>query len=178
MDGGGAMAQIGAAAVCVVIAGVVAVGYIKGLPVFDLFIEGAAQGLKTAVKLLPTLVGLIAAISMLRASGVLELLTGALRPLTEWIGLDPEIVPLALLRPFSGSGSVSYVTSLYSRFGADSETARLAAILASSTETTFYAAAVYFGGRGLRSTRYTIPAALCGDCMAVVLSVVSIRLFG
>ena len=107
------MAQIGAAAVCAVIAGIVAVGYIKGLPVFDLFIEGAAQGLKTAVKLLPTLIGLIAAISMLRASGVLELLTGALRPLTEWIGLDPEIVPLALLRPFSGSGSVSYVTSLY-----------------------------------------------------------------
>ena len=162
--GGAAVAQIGAAAVCAVIAGIVAVGYIKGLPVFDLFIEGAAQGLKTAVKLLPTLVGLIAAISMLRASGVLELLAGALRPLTEWIGLDPEIVPLALLRPFSGSGSVSYVTALYGRFGADSETARLAA--------------VYFGGRGLRSTRYTIPAALCGDCMAVVLSIISIRLFG
>ena len=82
------------------------------------------------------------------------------------------------MRPFSGSGSVSYVTALYGRFGADSETARLAAILASSTETTFYAAAVYFGGRGLRSTRYTIPAALCGDCMAVVLSIISIRLFG
>ena len=91
---------------------------------------------------------------------------------------SPSLATRTLLRPFSGSGSVSYVTSLYSRFGADSETARLAAILASSTETTFYAAAVYFGGRGLRSTRYTIPAALCGDCMAVVLSVVSIRLFG
>ena len=162
------MAQIGAAAVCVVIAGIVAVGYIKGLPVFDLFIEGAAQGLKTAVKLLPTLVGLIAAISMLRASGVLELLTGALRPLTEWIGLDPEIVPLAILfwdadDEFPASMNLQWDEHIldFMRY-----------------ETTFYAAAVYFGGRGLRSTRYTIPAALCGDCMAVVLSVVSIRLFG
>ena len=172
------MARIGGAAVCAVIALIVAVGYIQGLPVFDLFIEGAARGLQTALKLLPTLVGLIAAISMLRASGVLELFTGALQSLTELLGIDPEIVPLALLRPFSGSGSVSYVTELYTRYGADSGTARLAAILASSTETTFYAAAVYFGGRGFRSTRYAIPAALCGDFMAVVLSVLSIRIFG
>ncbi len=122
--------------------------------------------------------GLIAAISMLRASGVLELLAGALRPLTEWIGLDPRSSRCPAAPVFRQRLRVSYVTALYGRFGADSETARLVAILASSTETTFYAAAVYFGGRGLRSTRYTIPAVLCGDCMAVVLSIISIRLFG
>lgn len=172
------MEQLGAAAVCAVMAAIVAVGYLKGLAVFDLFLEGAARGLKTAVRLLPTLVGLVAAISMLRASGVLEVVCGALQPLTQWIGLDSEIVPLALLRPFSGSGATSYVTELYSQYGADSPTARLAAILASSTETTFYAVAVYFGGRGFRSTRYAIPAALCGDCMTVVLSLIAVRLFG
>ncbi len=172
------MEQIGAAVVCAVMAVIVAAGYLKGLPVFDLFLEGAAQGVRTAVRLLPTLIGLIAAISMLRASGALELVCGALRPVTEWVGVNPEIVPLALLRPFSGSGATSYVTELYTQYGADSETARLAAILASSTETTFYAAAVYFGGRGFRTTRYAIPAALCGDCMAVVLSLVAVQLFG
>lgn len=172
------MEKVGAAAVCAVIVLIVAVGYIKGLPVFDLFVGGAREGVQTAVRLLPTLVGLIVAISMLRASGVLELFSGALRPLTDAVGVDPALVPLALLRPFSGSGSVSYVTELYAQYGADSETARLAAILASSTETTFYAAAVYFAGRGFCTTRYTIPAALCGDLASIVLSVLSIRLFG
>lgn len=172
------MQQIGAAAVCVVIAGIVLLGYIKGLPVFDLFLEGAAKGVQTAVKLLPTLVGLITAITMLRASGMLELLTDALAPLLNRLQVPAELVPLILLRPISGSGSISYVTELYAQYGADSAAARAAAILASSTETTFYAAAVYFGGRGFKNTRYTIPAALCGDFAAVVLTMLSIRLFG
>ena len=87
-------------------------------------------------------------------------------------------MPLILLRPLLGSGSVSYVTELYSAYGADSVISRLAAILSSSTETTFYAAAVYFSGRGYKTLRYTIPAALCGDLAAVLLTLLSVRLFG
>lgn len=172
------METVGAAAVCAVILLIVVIGFWRGLPVFELFTKGAAEGVQSLVRLLPTLIGLLVAIAMLRASGAPELLAGALRPLTEALGIDSEIVPLMLLRPFSGSGSVSYVTSLYTEFGADSEVARLAAILASSTETTFYAAAVYFGARGFRSLRYTIPAALCGDFAAIVLAVLSIKIFG
>ena len=156
------VAGIGAAAVCGVIALTVMCGYVKGLPVFELFTKGAAEGMHTAIKLLPTLLGLIVGISMLRASGFLELFSALLRP----------------VRPLSGSGSVSYVTELYSAYGADSVISRLAAILSSSTETTFYAAAVYFSGRGYKTLRYTIPAALCGDLAAVLLTLLSVRLFG
>ena len=172
------MAGIGAAAACGIIALTVVCGYVKGLPVFDLFTKGAAEGMRTAAKLLPTLLGLIVGISMLRASGVLELFSSALRPVTEALNIPAELVPLILLRPLSGSGSVSYVTELYGVYGADSAISRLAAILSSSTETTFYAAAVYFSGRGYKTLKYTVPAALCGDLAAVLLTLLSVRIFG
>ena len=172
------VAGIGAAAVCGVIALTVMCGYVKGLPVFELFTKGAAEGMHTAIKLLPTLLGLIVGISMLRASGFLELFSALLRPVTEVLTIPTELMPLILLRPLSGSGSVSYVTELYGAYGADSVISRLAAILSSSTETTFYAAAVYFSGRGYKTLRYTIPAALCGDLAAVLLTLLSVRLFG
>ena len=92
--------------------------------------------------------------------------------------MEPELVPLILLRPLSGSGAVSYVTELMAEHGANAEISRMAAILSSATETTFYAAAVYFGGRGYRSLCYTIPAALCGDAAAVLLTLISVRVFG
>ena len=172
------MGQVGAAAVCAIIALTAVIGFVKELPVFTLFCEGAGSGAETAFRLLPTLIGLITAITMLRASGVIELITHVLEPMFGQLGMDPEIVPLVLLRPLSGSGAVSYVTELMAEHGADADVSRMAAILSSSTETTFYAAAVYFGGRGYRSVCYTVPAALCGDLAAVVLSVLSIRLFG
>lgn len=172
------MEQIGAVTVCAMIALIVTLGFLRGLPVFDLFMQGAEKGLKTIVKLLPTLIGLITAISMFRASGLPEMLAEILKPVLSVFGIHPDLVPLILLRPVSGSGSLSYVTELYTRYGADSDIARTAAILASATETTFYAAAVYFGGRGFRSTRYAIPAALCGDCAAVILTMLAVHIFG
>ncbi len=172
------MGQVGAAAVCVIVALTVVIGFLKELPVFTLFCEGAKEGAQTAFRLLPTLIGLITAITMLRASGFIELLSESLESVIGWIGLEPELVPLILLRPLSGSGSVSYVTELMAEHGADAEVSRMAAILSSATETTFYAAAVYFGGRGYRSLGYTVPAALCGDMAAVVLTLLSVRIFG
>lgn len=172
------MGQVGAAVVCAIVAFTVVIAYIKEIPVFALFCEGAKSGAETAFRLLPTLIGLITAITMLRASGVTELLTACTEPVLGRLGIDPEIVPLIFLRPLSGSGAVSYVTELMAQHGAEAEVSRMAAILSSSTETTFYAAAVYFGGRGYRSVRYTVPAALCGDLAAVILSALSIRLFG
>ena len=172
------MGQIGAAVVCAVSAAVVLAGFLKGLPVFELFTQGAKEGLQTAVRLLPTLVGLIAAISMLRASGLLESLSAGLQPVLQRFGVDAELVPLILLRPFSGSGSTAYVTELFSQYGADAAVSKAAAVLSSSTETTFYAAAVYFGGRGYKSLRYTVPAGLCGDAAAVVLTLLSVSFFG
>ena len=172
------MGQVGAAAVCVMVALTVMIGFLKEQPIFTLFCEGAKDGAETAFRLLPTLIGLITAVTMLRASGLIELATAFIGPVVKCIGMDPELVPLILLRPLSGSGAMSYVTELMVEYGADAEVSRMAAVLSSATETTFYAAAVYLGGRGYRFVRYTIPAALCGDAAAVILTILSVRIFG
>ena len=172
------MGEIGAAAVCGITAAVILTGFVKGLPVFEIFIDGAKDGLQTALRLVPTLIGLVTAITMIRASGFLESAAAVLQPVLARLGADAELVPLILLRPLSGSGSTAYVTELFVQYGANAAVSKAAAILSSATETTFYAAAVYFGGRKYRSTKYTIPAALCGDAAAVVLTLLAVRFFG
>lgn len=170
------MAQVGAAAMPVIVGAIVLFGFVKGVDVFDTFLEGAKEGLATSARLLPTLIGLIVAVTLVRASGLLELVCSLARPLAEAVGISPEVLPLALLRPISGSGASAYTLSLMERFGPDSETGKIASVLASSTETTFYAVAVYFGARGYKRLRYTVPAALLGDATAVVLAVLTVKL--
>lgn len=172
------MEQVGAAALPVIIGAILVFGFCRGLNVFDAFLEGARQGIETSFRVLPTLVGLIVAVSMVRASGLLDMVCSLAEPLTRALGLSPEIVPLALLRPISGSGASAYTLSLLRQFGPDSETGRIASVLSSSTETTFYAVAVYFGACQYKKLRYTVPAALLGDCAALAFSVLTVRLFG
>lgn len=171
------MEQIGAAAMPVIAGVILLFGFIKNVDVFDTFLLGAREGIEATVKILPTLIGLIAAVSVVRASGLLEMLCTIARPLTDAVGVSPEIVPLAILRPISGSGSSAYTMSVLQKFGADSETGKIASVLSSSTETTFYAVAVYFGACGCKKLRYTVPAALMGDFTAVVMSVLTVKLF-
>ena len=161
------MEQIGAAALPVIIGVILLFGFFKGVDVFDAFVSGAKEGIHTTLGLLPTLIGLIVAVSMVRASGLLDALCALCEPLANAAGISTEVLPLALLRPLS----------LLEQFGPDSETGKIASVLASSTETTFYAVTVYFGAVGCKKLRHTIPAALAGDCMAVVLSVVTVKFF-
>lgn len=172
------MEQVAAAALPVIVGLILLAGYVKGLPLFDLFLSGAKEGLQTSLKLLPTLIGLIVAVTMLRASGLLELLCGLLSPAAEAIGVSPQLLPLALLRPVSGSGASAYTLDLLKQFGPDSETGRIASVLTSSTETTFYAVAVYLGACGYKRLRYTIPAALLGDATALMVSIFAVRFLG
>ncbi len=172
------MSQVGAAAMPAIIGAMVLFGFFRDVDVFDAFLLGAKEGARSALQILPTLVGLIVAVSMVRASGLLDLVCGIARPLTEALGLSPEIVPLAILRPISGSGASAYTLSLLRQFGPDSETGKIASVLSSSTETTFYAVAVYFGACGYKKLRHTIPAALLGDCAAVVFAVLTVKIFG
>ncbi len=172
------MGQIGAAAMPLIIGIIVLFGFLKNVEVFDTFLEGAKEGIHASFRVLPTLIGLIVAVSMVRASGLLELLCSLAEPLAEAAGISPEILPLALLRPVSGSGSSAYTLSLLQQFGPDSETGKIASVLASSTETTFYAIAVYFGACGYKKLRYTVPAALLGDCAALVFAVLTVKLIG
>lgn len=172
------MEQVGAAAMPVIIGIIVLFGFFKNVDVFDTFLTGAREGIQASFRILPTLIGLIVAVSMVRASGLLDLVCTLAEPLTRAVGVSPEITPLAVLRPISGSGSSAYTLSILRQFGPDSETGKIASVLASSTETTFYAVAVYFGACQYKKLRYTVPAALLGDCAAVVFAVLTVRLFG
>ena len=147
------------------------VGLIRGVKVYDVFIEGAREGFDVAVKIIPFLVGILAAIGMFRGSGAMDLVTAALRPLVTATGFPAELVPLAILRSLTGSGSLAFTTDLVKTAGPDSLLARMAATMYGSSETTFYVLAVYFGAVGIRKTRHAVPAALVGDIVAAAAAV-------
>lgn len=142
----------------------------KGENAYDQLLQGAAEGLKLLVGILPSLVVLLTAVYMLRASGAIDLLTGWMRPLFSLLGIPPETAPLVLIRPISGSAALAVGAELMASYGVDSPVGRTVAVMLGSTETTFYTISVYFGAAGIRKTRYTIPAALFADlvgfCMA------------
>ena len=151
-------------------------GLRRRVDVYDALITGAGSGLSVVVKILPSLVALLCAVSMLRASGAMELLTDLLSPVLTALGLPPEVTALMLIRPMSGSGALAVGSELMQQYGPDSYIGRTAAVMLGSTETTFYTIAVYFGAAGIRRTRYTIPAALTADLAGFVFSALSVRL--
>ena len=152
---------------------------IKKISVFDAFIVGAKQGFDTVLNILPYLIAMIVAIGMLRASGFFDLMGQLLAPLMKWIGMPTEVLPLALIRPFSGSASIGVMAELIHQYGGNSLIAKTAATMMGSTETTFYVIAVYFGSIGIRRTRHAIPAGLLADFAGIVASVMICRyLFG
>ena len=159
-----------------VLLAIVLTAFLRKVPVFDTFLAGAKEGLEASVSILPTLVGLIMAVSMLSASGALDLLSSLLTPAARFLGLPPQVIPLVLIKPFSGSGSTAVLAQIFKDNGPDSFPGRVASVLSGSTETTFYAIAVYYGAVGVRKTRHTLPAALLADLVACVLSPLCVRL--
>ena len=141
------------------------------------FSIGASQGLQTAVGLIPTLSLVMTAVGMLRASGALEAVTGLLAPAVSRLGIRQEVLPLMLLKPFSGSGSFALLEDIFTHYGADSFVGRVASVIAGSTETTFYTVAVYFGSIGVSRTRHTVPAAVAADITGFLLSGFFVRIF-
>ena len=130
---------------------------------YGLLLEGAADGLKLLITLIPTLILLLTSITMLRASGAIDWISQLLAPVFSLFGIPSETAILVLIRSFSGSAALAVGTELMNQYGVDSLIGRTAAIMLGSTETTFYAISVYFGAAGIRRTRYTIPAALIAD---------------
>ena len=143
--------------------------------VYEALSGGAYQGLTLLKTIAPSLIILLCAIGMLRASGALDLLSRLLRPVCSVIGLPSEVLPLMLIRPFSGSAALAVGAELMSRYGVDSQIGRTAAVMLGSTETTFYTIAVYFGSVGIVKTRYTIPASLCADAVMFLTSAAAVR---
>jgi len=150
---------------------VVVLGFVKKIKVYETFIDGAKEGFTVAVNIIPYLVAILVAIGMFRASGAMGYFVRLLTPLTNLIGMPAETLPVALLRPLSGSGSLGLVTELMNQHGPDSFIGRLASTMFGSTETTFYVIAVYFGSVGIRKTRHAIAAGLIGDLAGLLMAV-------
>ncbi len=151
-------------------------GY-KKVPVYEVFVEGAKEGFEVGVKIIPYLVAMLMAIAMFRASGMLDVLTWLASPVTNLIGMAPELLPMALMRPLSGSGSLGVMSELMTTFGPDSLIGFTASTMFGSTETTFYVLAVYFGSVGVRKTRYAAPAGLLADAAGLITAVMVCKLW-
>jgi spore maturation protein B len=158
-------------AIPVLLVAIPLVGLIRKVKVYDVFIEGAKEGFDVGVKIIPFLVGILVAIGMFRASGAMDLLLAGLRPLVTATRFPAELVPLAILRSLTGSGSLAFTTDLINTHGPDSLIGRMAATMYGSSETTFYVLAVYFGAVGVRRTRHAVAAALVGDLVAAIAAV-------
>ena len=157
--------------------GILGWGLLQGVDVFAAFRTGAAKGISAAGEILPSLVALVTAVSMLRASGALEVLRAALAPVAAQLGLPAELLPLALLRPVSGSGALALFEDVLTRFGPDSQIGRIASVMMGSTETTFYTIALYFGATQVQDTRHCLPAALLADLTGMCISAAAVALF-
>jgi len=137
----------------------------RKVPVYETFIDGAKDGFSTAVGIIPHLVGMLTAISMFRASGAMDALIGTVRPLFERFGIPGDVLPLGLLRPITGAGSLAYATDLIKEHGPDSMVARIASTIQGSTDTTLYVLTVYFGAVGIRKSRYALKVGLFSDAV-------------
>ena len=144
---------------------------------YELMLTGAADGLKLLMSLVPTLILLLTAVTMLRASGAVEYLSRFLAPVFQFFGIPPETAILVLIRPISGSAALAVSTDLMVHYGVDSQIGKTVAVMLGSTETTFYTISVYFGAAGIKRTRYTIPAALIADLTGFVMAALTVRLF-
>lgn len=154
----------------------VTAGLVKRVGVYDCFTEGAKEGAESMLGIIAPLVGLMVAINMFRESGALDLIARLLSPVLNLVGIPIDVLPLALLRPISGSASLAIVTDIFRESGPDSLAGKIASVMMGSTETTFYTIAVYFGAVGIKNTRHTLPSALSADLTGILLSAIVARL--
>lgn len=154
-------------------------GLIKRQPVYELFVEGAAEGVSMALQILPYLMAMLVAAAVFRASGAFAALAQAIEPVTDFFGVPPQVLPLALMRPLSGSGALALASDIIRESGPDSFTGLLASVMQGSTDTTFYILAVYFGSVGVKKYRYALTVGLSADMVSFIASYIVCRaLFG
>ncbi len=154
------------------IGGIPLYGFFRKVKVYESFVVGAKEGFEIGVRIIPYLVAIIVAVGMFRAAGGMDLLGNLLNPILHKLGFPIELLPLAIMRPFSGSGSTAILADLAHTFGGNSFITHAAATMMGSTETTFYVIAVYFGAVSIRRTRYAIPAGLLADLVGVIMAIV------
>lgn len=145
-------------------------GLIKKVPVYSVFVDGAKEGFNTAVTIIPYMVAMLCAIGMFRASGAMEWLVQLLNPITSLIGIPGEILPMGIMRSLSGSGAQAMCADLLAQYGTQSQIGRIASVAMSSTETTFYVIAVYFGAIGVTNTRQSLISGVLADLFSLVMA--------
>lgn len=163
-------------AIPVLVACVSLYAIIKKVPVYSVFTEGAKDGFSTAIMIIPYLTAMLCAIGMFRASGAMDILCGWLAPITNLIGLPSEVLPMGIMRSFSGGAAEGLMADLLATYGTQSKIGRIASVALGSTETTFYIVAVYFGSVGVSKTRHCIAAGLLGDLASLIASAVIVNL--
>ena len=160
----------------VFIAVIMVIGLAKKVDVFGEFVEGAKENLRSAFEVLPALIALMTAIGMFKASGGLDVISAMISPFTEFLGFPGECIPLALIRPVSGSGALAVFESILAEVSPDSFPGRVASVIIGSTETTFYTVAVYYGITKVKKTRHVIASSLTADLTGFILSALTVRL--
>lgn len=154
----------------------IGVGFRKRLPLYELFVDGAKDGFETAIHILPYLLAMFVALGILRESGAFDTLLGWIGPFTESVGIPRDILPLALLRPLSGSGALGAMSELFASHGPDSPIGLMASVIQGSTETTFYVLTVYFGSVGIKKVRHALAVGVWADLIAFLIAVFVVQL--
>jgi spore maturation protein B len=150
-------------------------GAVKKVRLYEAFVEGAREGFNVGVRIIPYLVAMLVAIGIFRTGGAMDLLTTLLSPFTRWIGMPAETLPMALMRPLSGSGALGVMAETIKTQGPDSLVGRMVSVMMGSGETTFYVLAVYFGSVGITRTRQAVPAGIVADVVGILMSVWIVR---
>jgi spore maturation protein B len=156
-------AVVAGGAIPVLLAFILLYGMLRGVKVYEVFVEGAKEGFETAVRIIPYLVAILVAVGMVRAAGLLDLLAAIVSAPLSWIGVPPESLPMMLIRPLSGSGADAVMVETMKAYGPDSLPATTAAVMSGAADTTFYILAVYFGAVGIRKIRHALWAGLIAD---------------
>lgn len=150
---------------------IVVYGAIKKVKIYETFVEGAKEGFNVGVRIIPYLVAMLVAIGIFRASGAMDILAWLVSPITLLIGMPAEALPMAIMRPLSGSGALGVMSEIINTHGADSLIGRMVSVMMGSGETTFYVLAVYFGSVGISKTRHAVPAGIIADIVGILMSV-------
>lgn len=160
----------------VLIGGILLYGTYKKVPTYETFVEGGKEGIKIAMSILPFLVGMLVAVGVFRASGALEFFVGLIAPFLASIGFPPEVFPLAVIRPISGSAALGITTDLISTYGPDSFVGRIAAVMQGSTDTTLYIITVYFGAVGIKKMGDALKVGLLADLVGIIFSIIVVTI--
>lgn len=164
------------AAIPVIITVIILYGLKEKKKVFDIFLDGGKEGLEIVIKLFPTLIGIFLAVGALRSSGIIDLIVSVITPITNLLEIPSQIMPLALLRPISGSASMAVAVDIMQNYGVDTLTGLITSTIMGSTETTFYTIAIYTSAVGIKKTRGILIAALAADVAGMVASTVICRI--